>query len=63
MLIGSWLSGIIVGQYTLSGPDNVQGHNWQYIWLVPAIASVIVFVFFALLFREKEVPKQMEVHS
>ncbi len=63
MLIGSWLSGIIVGLYTLTSPQDVQQHNWQYIWLVPAIASVVVFVFFALLFREKEVPKQVEVHS
>ncbi len=63
MLIGSWLSGIIVGMYTFSGSGDVQTHNWQYIWLVPAIASVIVFVFFEVIFREKEVPRQVEVHT
>jgi nucleoside transporter len=63
MLIGSWLSGIIVGLYAFTGADNVQMHNWQAIWLVPAIASIIVFVLFAFLFKEKDVPRQVEVHS
>lgn len=63
MLIGSWLSGVVVGLYTSTGADTVQVRDWQSIWLVPAIASIVVFALFALLFREKDVPKQVEVHS
>jgi MFS family permease len=63
MLIGSWLSGVVVGLYSSTGADNVQVHDWQSIWLVPAIASIVVFALFALLFREKDVPRQVEVHS
>jgi nucleoside transporter len=63
MLIGSWMSGEIVGLYTSTGADGVQNLNWQSIWLVPAIASIVVFAFFALLFKEKDVPKQVEVLS
>jgi nucleoside transporter len=63
MLIGSWLSGEIVGLYTSTGADGTQVFNWQSIWLVPAIASIVVFAFFALLFKEKDVPKRVEVLS
>jgi len=63
MLIGSWLSGIIVGLYTATDANGVQQYNWLNIWMVPAIASIIVFALFALLFKEKEAPKQVEVLS
>jgi nucleoside transporter len=63
MLIGSWLSGEVVGLYTLTGAEGLQKINWQYVWLVPAIASFVVFILFAFLFKEKDVPKQVEVLS
>jgi nucleoside transporter len=63
MLIGSWLSGEVVGLYTLTGTGGLQTINWQYVWLVPAIASFVVFILFAFLFKEQDVPKQVEVHS
>jgi nucleoside transporter len=63
MLVGSWLSGEIVGLYTVTGAGGLQKINWQYVWLVPAIASFVVFILFAFLFKEKDVPKHVEVHS
>ncbi len=54
MFIGSQVAGQIVGAYTLD-----QGtHGWQSIWLVPAVASAVVLVIFAVLFREKDTPKE-----
>jgi hypothetical protein len=43
-----------VGAYTV----DQNTHVWQSIWLVPAVASAVVLVIFAVLFREKEAPKE-----
>jgi nucleoside transporter len=55
MFIGSMVSGQVVGAYTI----NENTHVWQSIWLVPAVASAVVFVFFMVLFREKKAEKEM----
>ncbi len=55
MFIGSMVSGQVVGAYTI----NENTHQWQSIWLVPAVASAVVFVFFMVLFREKKAEKEM----
>ena len=47
MLIGSWLSGRVVDAYARSGG----GHDWQNIWLVPAVMATVVLALFALFFR------------
>jgi nucleoside transporter len=53
MFIGSWLSGLIVEQYVISG-----GHDWPTIWLYPAAFAAAVLVLFAIFFnyREEEKP-------
>ena len=51
MLIGSWLSGLVVDAYAL--PDG-GGHDWQAIWLVPAAMAGVVLALFALVFRSTE---------
>jgi hypothetical protein len=48
------VAGQVVGAYTL----DQNTHGWQSIWLVPAVASAVVLVIFAVLFREKEEPKE-----
>ncbi|MES2733661.1 MAG: nucleoside permease [Bacteroidota bacterium] len=50
MLIGSWVAGSVVGQYTNA---TTLLHDWKSIWLVPAIAALVILLLFALLFKEK----------
>jgi nucleoside transporter len=60
--LGSWASGEVVDMYTLEEAVGVQ-HNWQSIWLVPAVFSAVVLVVFTVFFREeKEKTPAMEVH-
>ena len=47
MYIGAWASGAVVEAYTLPGG----GHNWERIWMVPAVGAAIVLVIFAVFFR------------
>ena len=53
MLIGSWSSGWVVDQYTLSEG----GHIWKSIWMIPAFLAVGIAVLFMAFFRE---PKDVE---
>ncbi len=57
MFIGSWLSGVVGQHYTQqAGSQTV--HNWQAIWLIPAVLSGALAVLFALLFRDRVVASQ-----
>ena len=47
--IGTQASGNIVDLYLIADDQ----HNWQIIWLVPAVFSILVLVFFALFFKDK----------
>jgi nucleoside transporter len=49
MYIGALMSGRIVDMYTVAG-----AHDWQRIWLVPAVMAGVVLVLFALLFQYRE---------
>ena len=54
MLLGSWLSGAVVDQYTQSTARQlVSGHQWRSIWLVAAACSAGVLVLFALSFNDR----------
>lgn len=60
MLIGSWASGIVVDNYTIT--DNGETlHLWKSIWWVPAIMAAGVTVLFALLFKDKKIDRQAAV--
>ena len=50
MLIGFWAAGRITDWYTFDG-----GHRWQVIWLYPAAFAALIFVFFALSFRNENI--------
>jgi MFS family permease len=54
MLIGSWLSGLVVDAY--ARPEGA-GHDWLGIWLVPAAMAGVVLVLFALFFRTTAKPE------
>src|SRR5437763_431094 len=54
MFIGSWICGRVVDFYAKASAAGGILHDWRSIWMVPAIASAIVFLFFWAGFRNKE---------
>lgn len=51
MVIGSLIAGRVVNLYTAEGVTV-----WHYVWLLPAVAVVVLMIAFVLSFREKAVP-------
>lgn len=51
MLIGFWVAGKITDEYLVS--EGV--HNWQSIWVFPAIFAAVVLVLFLLLFKNEKI--------
>lgn len=60
MLIGFWVAGLVAQKYT-----NENGHNWKSIWMIPAAIAMVVFVLYALLFKEdkKKIISQSEAEK
>lgn len=60
MLIGFWVAGLVAQNYTVEN-----GHNWKSIWMIPAAISLVVFVLYALLFKEdkKKIISQSEAEK
>jgi nucleoside transporter len=55
MLVGSWLSGLIVGLYSHApAGGGALVHDWRHIWLFCAACSAVVLVAFLLSFKERE---------
>jgi len=54
LMTGSWISGLIVDHYVLQAPLAGRTYDWRSIWLVAAVTSAVVLVFFLLFFREKK---------
>jgi nucleoside transporter len=54
MLLGSWLSGQVVGHYATVAADGSATHAWRPIWLVSAGCAAVVLVLFWVAFRERE---------
>jgi MFS family permease len=50
MLIGFWAAGLIDDVYAHAGT-----HDWRSIWLYPAAFAAVIFVLFALAFRNEKV--------
>lgn len=50
MLIGFWAAGQISEHYVVG-----EGHDWQSIWILPAAFAAVVFVLFALTFKNETV--------
>ncbi|MDC6366311.1 MULTISPECIES: nucleoside permease [Flavobacteriaceae] len=51
MLIGFWIAGKITDMYLIG--ENV--HNWQNIWMIPALFALVVLALFAIFFKKEEV--------
>ena len=54
MFVGSWICGGIVDRYAKSLPSGGVLHDWRSIWMVPAVASAVVLLFFWVGFRREE---------
>lgn len=54
MFVGSWICGRVVDAYAATSDAGVITHRWFSVWLVPAIASAAVLIFFWLGFSNKE---------
>ncbi|MEO7103597.1 MAG: MFS transporter, partial [Gemmatimonadaceae bacterium] len=50
-VIGSWLSGLVVQAYQITGANGTITHDWRSIWLIPAIGSAVIFVIFLFWFK------------
>ena len=51
MLIGFWVAGKIADQHLLA--EN--SHDWQQVWIFPAIFAAVVFLLFAFFFKNEKV--------
>ncbi len=52
MYVGSLISGVVLKKYTAIPP--AVGHQWQTIWIIPAIGAVAILLLFAATFHEKK---------
>ncbi len=55
MLIGFWIAGQVSEAY-----KTPTGHDWQKIWMVPAVIAIAVVVIFLLLFKDRSKPTVTE---
>ncbi len=53
MFIGSYLSGLTVDAFSASVSEKMI-YQWHNIWLVPAILSAVVLIFFTVFFKESK---------
>ncbi|MDC1030302.1 nucleoside permease [Flavobacteriaceae bacterium] len=56
MLIGFWVAGKISDTYLL---ENGQ-HNWEVIWLLPAVFAMGVLILFMLIFKDEKIELKEE---
>ena len=56
LFIGSWVSGRVVDAYAITDANGATTHDWQSIWLVPAIGAAVILAVFAVLFRPRAAP-------
>ena len=54
MLIGFWVAGKITDTHAITETE----HYWDKVWIFPAIFAAVVFVLFALLFKNEKVEYQ-----
>jgi nucleoside transporter len=56
MLVGSFLSGPVVGHYATIAADGSATHEWRPIWLISAGLSAAILVLFFFAFNERDEP-------
>ena len=56
--VGTMLAGKVLGTYAVTSSTGIVTHNWQSIWMKPALGASAVLVIFLIFFREP--PKAAE---
>ncbi|MCL6274443.1 nucleoside permease [Muricauda sp. 2012CJ35-5] len=51
MLIGFWIAGKVAEMYLIS--ENL--HDWENVWIIPAVFAFVVLLLFTLFFKKEEV--------
>jgi MFS family permease len=51
-LVGTYLAGKVLAANQLATPQGAIAHDWQKIWMTPALGAVGVLVVFLIFFRE-----------
>ncbi|HEV8378984.1 MAG TPA: MFS transporter [Tepidisphaeraceae bacterium] len=50
--VGTMLAGKVMGMYAVTSANGIVTHNWQSIWMKPALGASAVLVIFLIFFRE-----------
>jgi nucleoside transporter len=53
MLIGAWVSGLIVKTFEVESATGAISRQWQTIWLIPAIMAALIILLFSVLFKDE----------
>jgi nucleoside transporter len=62
--VGTMLAGKVMGMYAMTSAAGVVTHNWQSIWIKPALGATAVLIVFLIFFREpgkEQEPRGFEV--
>ncbi|MDQ3624425.1 MAG: MFS transporter [Verrucomicrobiota bacterium] len=51
--VGTMLAGKVLAKHTLAGAPGPILHNWQSIWMTPAIGATTVLLIFLIFFRDR----------
>jgi nucleoside transporter len=54
MLIGSWVSGLIVDTYAVAAANGAVTHDWSSIWIIPAVMASVVMALFIVFFKDPQ---------
>lgn len=60
MVIGAWISGIVVEKYQIMQDAQIIGHEWKMIWIIPAVMAFVVIALFAILFKDNAANEEVQ---
>jgi nucleoside transporter len=58
--VGTALAGIVKDEYKLPKPVGLITHDWQGIWLMPALGAAAVLIVFLIFFRDPKMARETE---
>ena len=61
--VGTLLAGKVLAAHQLATPRGTIAHDWQGIWMTPAIGATIVMVVFLIFFREPAANRSPSPHE